>query len=174
MWKWLLHLGTIRDYNAVSFTCPAGATGGAATLGYYDGPSVASAFNALAATSFLTVLLVVLFIYLATDKALGPRFVVRWYWGLFAAAIFCAILPYAVLPVMPTHALSGTCPTNEDPFPLRLPGSLIMLRAMAGFVWGLLAYFLFSAIMTTTVGRFASAKNGFFHNRGCPLPRLVP
>lgn len=174
MWKWLLHLGTIKDYAAVSFTCPADPAGGSPAIGYYDPTSVAGAFNALAITSVITVLLIVLFAYLGTYKTLGPRFVVRWYWALVVAAVVCAILPYAVLPVMPTYALAGTCPTDPTPFPLRLPESLIMHRAIAGFVWGALAYWLISVVLTLTVGRFASVKNGFFHNRGCPHPRLVP
>lgn len=175
MWKWLLHLGTIGDYNSVSFTCPPAASGsGGPTIGFYDGASVASAYDVLAAISVLTVLLIVLLTYLGTSKTLGPRFVFRWYWGLVLSAVGCAIVAYATLSVMPTHALADTCPTNPNPFPLRLPASLIMARAVAGIAWGALAYVLFSVVLTATIGRFASVKNGFFHNRGCPLPRFVP
>lgn len=174
MWKWLLHFGTIGDYNNVSFTCPPDPSGGAATLGFYDGVSVASAYDILAAASIAAVLVIVLAIYMGTDKALGPRFIKRWYKGLAIAAVVCGILGYAVLSIAPTHAFGGTCPSNPAPFPLRLPASLIVWRTLAGILWGAVAYFVFSIVLTATAGRFASLKNGFFHNRGCPLPRLVP
>lgn len=175
MWKWLLHLGTIGDYNSISFTCPPSGSGGAGpTLGFYDGASVASAYDVLALASVIAVLVIVLVTYLGTSKTLGPRFVFRWYWGGAVAAIGCAVLAYTLLSIMPTHAAAGTCPSNLNPFLLRLPASLIMTRAVAGFVWGLLAYVLFSVILTATIGRFAAVRNGFFHNRGCPFPRFVP
>lgn len=175
MWQFLLHLGTIGDYDNVTLTCPPPAAGqAAAPLGFYDGTSVANAYNLLGGLSVLAVLLVVTIIYMGTRTSLGPRFVGRWYKGAIAAAIICALLAYITLSFAPTHALADSCETNPTPFPLRLPGSLIIARTLAGLVWGALAYLLFSLILTLTAGKFASGKNGFFHNRGCPWPRFVP
>jgi len=175
MWKWLLHFNTVADYNSLALTCPPPPAGQpAAPLGFYDGSSVAAAFNMLAFLSVIAVLVIVMSIYLGTRRTLGPRFVFRWYKGIAAAAIVCALLALIALALAPTHALANSCETDPNPFLIRLPGAIITSRAVVGLAWGAIAYVVFSLVLVATAGRFPSVKNGFFHNRGCPWPRFIP
>jgi len=169
----LIHLWAIpRDLPLVCPPPPAGQASDPA--GFYDLTTVTSAYNLAALVSFVLVLLMVALIYQATRVSLGPRFVWRWWLGLSLTALLCGAATWFVLYAAPTTALAGSCETSPDPFPIRLPSAAMLDRSVAGVVWGLLAFTVLSLIATNTIGRVASSKNGFFHNRGCPWPRFTP
>jgi len=169
----LIHLWAVpRD---IALTCPPPPAGQASDpSGFYDPTTVSSAFSAAAIASFISVLVMLIVIYQFTRVSLGPRFVWRWWIGLFATALLCGAVTALILHAAPTTALAGSCETSPDAFSIRLPNDVILDRSLAGVVWGLLAFTLFSLVTTATVGRVPASKNGFFHNRGCPWPRFVP
>jgi hypothetical protein len=111
--------------------------------------------------------------YFATTGSLSPRFVKRWWIFLAIAAVACFATAAIVLRGYPTHAMLGSCTTNPTGFAKNLPWDRVWLRAVAGLVWGALAFGLLSIVLTRTVGRWHGAK-GLFHFRGCPLPRFLP
>ena len=142
--------------------------------GFYDLTTVSSAFSAAGLASFVSVLIMLIVIYQFTRVSLGPRFVWRWWIGLIVTALLCGVVTALILQAAPTTALAGSCETSPDAFLIRLPTDVILDRSLAGAVWGLVAFTLFSLVATATLGRVPATRNGFFHNRGCPWPRFVP
>jgi hypothetical protein len=140
-------------------------------FGFYDPASVSSAYMAAGWFTVGLVLLLVVLCYLWRSGSLGPRFVRRWWLTGIAAVVLAAVVGGATIALWPTHALAGSCETLPTAFPRHLPGALALGRAVAGLVWGLVLYPLASLLLTRSIGYLPAAGNGFFHNRGCPLPR---
>ncbi|HEX6749029.1 MAG TPA: hypothetical protein VF092_17150 [Longimicrobium sp.] len=139
--------------------------------GFYDPSSVSSAYMAAGLATVGLVLLLVVLVYLWNSTALGPRFVRRWWWTGIAAVLLAGLLGGLVIGLWPTHALAGSCETNPTAFARHLPFRLALNRGVAGLLWGLVLYPVVSLILTRSVGYLPAARNGFFHNRGCPVPR---
>jgi peptidoglycan biosynthesis protein MviN/MurJ (putative lipid II flippase) len=174
MWNYILHFG-VEPTGNLNLICPDPAPGqAAAPPGLYDPASIAAAFDHVALASVIAVLLCVLLCYQLTKASLGPRFVKQWWLWLLGSAAACAVVALVVLKLAHTTAYPGSCSTNPLPFDAPLPEGLVMLRTAIGFVWGPVAFFFMSLVLTRTVGQVPSAKNGFFHNRGCPVPRVTP
>jgi hypothetical protein len=174
MWNYIFHFGT-EPMGNLTLICPDPAPGQAIPApGLYDPASVSAAFDHVAVGSVVAVILFVLLCYSLTRTSLGPRFVKQWWAWLVAAAVACAAVAFAILATAHTTAYPNSCSTNPLPFDAPLPDSIVMLRTAVGFAWGALAFFIVSLVLTQTVGRVPSHKNGFFHNRGCPVPRLMP
>jgi hypothetical protein len=142
-------------------------------IGFFAPESVHTAFSWVGFASIGVVILLVSAAYLATSGSLSPRFVRRW-WGLLAlAALLCFVIAAGVLFLYPTHAMADSCHTNPTEFLATLPSSIVWKRAFAGLIWGALAFFLFSVALTRSLGRWPWSA-GFFHHRGCPVPRFLP
>lgn len=125
--------------------------------------------NAYRFTNFVmlgVVLGTVLVCYLLTRTTLGPAFKLRWT-VLGAIAVALAAASSLVLRLMNTVAMVESCANNPDAFPVAIPWEIVRGRAMHGAIWGLLAFAVFSLILTQTVGRWPWGR-GFFHNRGWP------
>jgi hypothetical protein len=173
MWQYLQHLWSPPPAN-VPLACPPPAPGEAPDLnGFFDPGPVAAAYSWIFWASLAAVLLSILLCYLAYSSSLSRGFVRRWYGFLIGTMLACALIPVLVMYLTPQYALAGSCETNPLPFAADLPGSLMFMRATAGFVWALFAFVLFSWIFTFVAGRHP-ASGGFFHNRGCPWPRRNP
>jgi hypothetical protein len=156
----------------VSLLCPPPPPGQTANpSGYFDGASVGAAFTAAGVASAAVALLLVFACYLLTSTSLGPWFVKRWW--IFAAitTVLAAVATAVTLLAWPTHAMAGTCETYPLPFAVTLPFGIVMMRALGGLFWGFAAFVVFSLVLTRTAGYMPMSRNGFFHNRGCPLPR---
>lgn len=155
----------------LSLACPPGAPGAPATSGFYDPDTVRAAYEMASWATLVAVVGLVLICYLATRTSLGPKFVHRWWlFGVLTAAAGF-VVSLLVLRGWDTRALANSCPTNPTPFLATLPWSEILQRGLAGLVWALIAYVLLSAAATWTVG-WLPLSGGFFHNRGCPVPRF--
>lgn len=173
MWQYLLHLWATPPVS-LELTCPPPPDGQTANpVGFYDDVSVANAYMMASMEAAAIVLLLVLACYLWTRQAGGPRFAKRWLLFLAGAIVFSGVVSWVSLTYAPVTALAGSCETNPDAFRVALPAARVLQRALAGLVWGGLAFFLLSLLLTRTVGRFASLRNGFFHNRGIPWPRII-
>lgn len=174
MWQYLLHLWSPPPAN-VPLTCPAPAPGEPPDLnGFFDPAPVAAAYQWAALVTALLVLMAVLACYLLDRRSLSRAFVRRWWLVLAAASVMGALVPLAMLYLaVPQHALAGTCETNPLPFPASYPVGLALNRALAGLFWSALAYGVFSFLLTRAAG-WHPASGGFFHNRGCPWPRINP
>jgi uncharacterized integral membrane protein len=156
----------------VALSCPPPAPGEPVDpAGFFDPTSVAAAYRAAAAATVVLVILLVVACYLWNTTSVGPRFVRRWWSFGILAVVLAAVTGAAVLALWPAHALAGSCETNPLAFALRLPLALVVNRGLIGLLWGAVLYLLFSILLTRTVGYLPSARNGFFHNRGCPTPR---
>ena len=172
--NYLLHLWATPPEALVLTPCPApppGTEGDPA--GLFAPESVETAFRLAGYSSLAAAVLVVAIVYLVTSGSLSPRFVRRWWFGLGAAAALSFVIPLLVLSTSGTHALPGSCSTNPTAFLHPLPWSIVMERALAGLVWGFLAFTLLSVVFTRTLGYWPGSK-GFFHFRGCPVPRIRP
>lgn len=174
MWQSVLHLWASPPAN-LPLACPPPAPGDPpAASGFFDPGPVAAAYQWTAAATALLVLLAVLACYLLDRRSLSRGFVRRWWLVLAAASVAGAVVPLVMLyAVVPLHALAGTCETNPLPFAAAYPGDLALSRALAGFVWSALAFGVFSFLLTRAAG-WHPASGGFFHNRGCPWPRINP
>jgi hypothetical protein len=160
--------------STLTLVCPVGPTGVAASApGFYDPVSVAAAYRLTAFASLAVVVLGVLGCYtLLNGNSLGSRFVKRYWMWWFGVGFACAGVVWGVLGTAETVAMANSCETNPGPFPVALPALTIANRAAAGFIWGMLSFYLLSFLSTRSLGTIAHPANGFFHNRGCPVPRL--
>lgn len=175
MWQALFHLWARPSTDLPLLSCPAPATGQPPDpQGFYDPNSVSAAFNSTAAVSVVLVIVAVVICYQITRGSLGGRFVKRWWIGMAATAVACFGAGWLVLALFPTTALAGTCSTDPNAFRVALPTAVVIQRAVVGLVWGPAAYALISVLLTSTIGRLPSKNNGFFHSRGCPVPRFLP
>lgn len=174
MWNYILHFG-VEPTGNLNLICPDPAPGQAASApGLYDPASVSAAFSHVALWSVVAVALFVVLCYQMTRASLGPRFVKQWWLWLAGSSVACAVVAFAVLATAHTTAYPNSCSTNPLPFDAPLPDNLVMLRVVVGLAWGAVAFIVVSLLLTRTLGWVPSAKNGFFHNRGCPLPRVTP
>jgi hypothetical protein len=174
MWNYFLHFG-VEPMGNLNLVCPAPAPGQAVSPpGLYDPATVAAAFDHVAFASIVAVLLCVGLCYQLTRASLGPRFVKQWWLWLFVSAVVCGIVALILLKTAPTTAYPQSCSTNPTAFAVALPDSLVWIRTFVGLGWGAIAFIVASLILTRTLGYFPSARNGFFHNRGCPWPRVTP
>lgn len=173
MWQSLLHLWAPVPVN-VLLTCPPAPPGAPAVgPGFLDPAPIATAYQWTAIVSGVAVLAAVLLCYLLARSSLNRGFVTRWYGFMGASMVAGAVIPVAVLLLMPQHALAGTCETNPLEFAAHLPAAVILARAAAGFAWGGLVFVLTSLVFTFAAGRHPASR-GFFHHRGCPWPRWNP
>jgi hypothetical protein len=174
MWKYLVHLWATPP-SSLSLNCPPPPDGQTPDpLGFYDFDSVTAAFNAAAVVSAAIVVLAVVICYWFTSATLGPRFVRRWWIALATAALLTPVSVWVVLRRAPTTALAGSCETSPDAFSVILPFGTMLSRSLAGMLWAILAVVLLSSLLTATIGRIPHVRNGFFHNRGWPWPRILP
>lgn len=174
MWNYLVHLWAPAPAS-LSLNCPPPPDGQTPDpLGFYDWMTVNAAFNSAATVSAVIVILAVVICYAFTANTLGPRFVRRWWimLGLTALTTFGAV--WLILQRSATTALAGSCETSPDAFAAALPFGIILSRSLAGMVWAMLATIVLSLLLTATIGRIAHVRNGFFHNRGWPWPRILP
>jgi hypothetical protein len=174
MWQSLLHLWAPPPAD-VALICPLPAPGEPEDpFGVFDPASVLTAYQWTAVATALLVLLAVLACYLTDRRSLSRAFVQRWWVTLAIASVIGALVPLVMLYfVVPQHALAGTCETNPLPFAATFPVGLALSRALAGFIWSALAFGAFSFLLTRAAG-WHPASGGFFHNRGCPWPRINP
>ena len=173
MWKYLLHLWAVPP-TTLTLVCPPPAAGQPADpQGFYDYTTIAAAYDRVALVSVILVVLSVVVCYQATQASLGPRFVKRWWITLGSSALVVGVSTWLLLITAGTRALVDSCETNPSAFPIPLPGSMVFERAVAGVLWAALAFLILSLLLTAILGRVAGAKNGFFHNRGCPWPRFT-
>ena len=173
MWQYLLNLWATPPVN-LELACPVSPSGAATNVtGYFDNASVVDGYTLAAAASAAVIALGVCACYLLTRKTLGPGFKTRWLVFLIGSGLLSGVAAFFVLQNAPTHALAGTCESNPAPFAVALPMSKIMIRSVAGAVWGWLAFILLAWACTFTIGRWAGLHNGFFHNRGWPWPRSM-
>ena len=142
-------------------------------VGFFDTQTVTDAFAMTGRVSIAAIFTLVLFCYLATQYTTGPKFVRRWTIHLGISSVVTFLVPLIVLYLWHTHAAVGTCETNPEAFAMKLPVQVVLVRSSAGLVWGPLAFFAISFLLTHTVGR-TRLGGGFFHNRGCPWPQLKP
>jgi hypothetical protein len=172
--QYVLHLWAGPPVG-LQLTCPRPADGQNVNLiGYFDDASVRAAFDAVAGWSAVAVLVVILYCYMATRQASGPRFDRRWVFALIGSALACAGVAYVVLHTANTTAMAQSCQTNPSAFAIGLPGRVVGGRVLAGVLWGLLAFALGSVTLTRLLGWYPSLRNGFYHNRGTPWPRMLP
>lgn len=174
MWQYLLHLWAAPPAD-VELACPPPAPGDPPDLnGFFDPLPVATAYQWAAVATALLVLAAVLACYLTDRRSLSRAFVRRWWVFLGVASVIGAVVPLAMLYfAVPQHALAGTCDTNPLPFAATYPLDLALSRSLAGLGWGGLAFGVFSFLLTRAAGWHPSS-GGFFHNRGCPWPRINP
>jgi hypothetical protein len=173
MWNWLLHLWAGPPVDAV-LACPAPRAGEAPDPGgLYIAAEITSAWQLMAAASAVGVFLLLFACYQLPRASLNRAFVVRWWFALAAAGVLCALAPLAVWLLVDLHARPGSCSTRPAAFPVELPIALLWPRVAAGLLWGVLAFVLLS-LFATRVGGNWPAAGGFFHYRGCPVPRLNP
>lgn len=172
--NWLLHLWAHAPLGAAFVPCPAPREGEPADpAGLYDALQLAALWNRMAILSAIAVLVLVLACYLLPRASLGPRFVRNWYLSLAGAGLACFVIPLALGLTSHVNVRAGSCSTRPAAFPVDLPMELLVDRMFAGLVWGLLAFAVLSLIGTRLLGRSRLA-GGFFHYRGCPVPRWNP
>lgn len=171
--NFLLHLWAVPPAN-LQLTCPAPPPGmDPDPVGFFAPESVSGAFSLTGYVSLGIVVALVLVTYLTTRGSLSPRFVWRWWIALLVTAVLCLAAAAVILHWYPTHAMIGSCETNTTGFLEGLPAEIIWDRAFAGFAWGALTFALLSILLTRTIGRWPWSS-GFFHFRGCPVPRFLP
>ena len=171
--NWLLHLWAHAPLGA-TVPCPAPREGEPPDpAGLYDALAMAALWNRMAIISALAVLVLVLGCYLLPRTSLGPRFVRNWWFSLGGAALACFLIPLALGLTTEMPVRAGSCSTRPAAFLVDLPTGLLMDRMFAGLVWGVLAFLVLSLLGTQLLGRSRLA-GGFFHYRGCPLPRWNP
>lgn len=174
MWDYVLHLWAPPPVS-LALDCPPAPAGTTANpFGTFDDQSVRAAFTLVSVESALIVLAIVLACYLVGQVSTGPRFTFRWVVLWLVAALLCGGLAWLQLANVSTTALAGSCESNPSAFPAALPFPTVLNRSLAAVAWALLAYPLVSLLLTNTVGRVPALRNGFFHNRGTPWPRLSP
>ena len=169
--RYLWHLwGAPRE---VSLTCPVIAGMAEDPTGFFDNATVDAALALTGWVSLAAMVVLVVLCYNATSYTTGPWFERRWAKTIVVSAILAFLIPLVVLLLSKTRAAAGTCETDLSPFLSVLPLDFILLRASVGLLWGPIVFVIASLILTQTVGR-AKWGGGFFHNRGCPWPRLFP
>jgi cytochrome bd-type quinol oxidase subunit 2 len=141
--------------------------------GTFDDTTVRAAFDSAAGWSAAAVVVVILVCYIATRKSSGPRFDRRWLFSGIVAVVLCGIASYASLHFANTTAMAQSCGSDPNAFPWPLPGSVVSNRTVAGLLWGALAFIVGSIVFTAAFGWYPSMKNGFYHNRGTPWPRML-
>jgi hypothetical protein len=172
--QYILHLWSIPPVG-LTLACPAAPVGQTTNpTGLFDDAAVHAAFTSAAMWSAVVIAVLIPVCYLATRKASGPKFDRRWLYSMISAGVTCALVSYAVLAFAPTTAAANTCESNPNAFLVSLPSGVVMRRTIAGLVWGLLAFVVGSFLGTRIFGWYPSLRNGFYHSRGTPWPRMSP
>ncbi|HYH79616.1 MAG TPA: hypothetical protein VEX86_07455 [Longimicrobium sp.] len=174
MLLWLLHLWAHPPIGAM-LVCPEPRTGEVRDPGgLYNAAEIATRWQVMAGVSFAVVIGLLLFCYLVPRASLNRGFVVRWWITWAVSGVLCLIVPLAVGLLSPVHARAGSCSTRPAAFEIPfIPFDLLLPRMVAGLMWGLLAFTIASVLATKLLGKWSGA-GGFFHYRGCPLPRWNP
>lgn len=175
MWDYLLNLWATPPAT-LALACPPAAPGQTTNpTGVFDERTVRAAYQVVSGESFLIVLALVLGCYLLTRASTGPRFTRHWLVCWAGAIVLAGAATWLQLHYAPnTTAALQTCESNPVAFPVPLPGAYVFARTMAALAWAAMVYPLLSLLLTQTVGRVPGMRNGFFHNRGTPWPRLLP
>ena len=156
-------------------SCPAPTDGQPPDLqGFYDILTVNGAFTRVVLVQSLLVCVLVTVCYSMSRYSTGSAFIKRWWTFLGVNVVLTAIATWVSLRAYQTRALAGSCETNPDAFRIGLPTEMIEQRTIAGAVWSIGAFVILSLILTQVLGRVPTKGNGFFHNRGCPYPRILP
>jgi hypothetical protein len=175
MWRYFLHLWALPPVDA-HMGCPPPLPGEAIDpFGFYDATRILDVWSWIAWISAGGIVLIVLTCYLLPRASLSARFVRGWYACLVAAMLFCFAVPFVVGRFSPMTARAGSCTTRVAAFAVPLPFDLLFPRMLAGLLWGFLAFIVVSLFFTQFVARGAGPRaGGFFHYRGCPVPRWNP
>ncbi|MFL5386457.1 MAG: hypothetical protein ACJ8GN_28390 [Longimicrobiaceae bacterium] len=177
MWRYLLHLWALPPIDARIEPCPPPRAGEAPDpFGFYDALRVQDVWSTIFWISLIGTLVIVLACYLVPRASLSARFVKGWYACLVGTMLFCFAVPYVVGMLSPVTARAGSCTTRPAAYLIpHLPFDLLFPRMLAGALWGLVAYIVFSVFFTQILARGAGpVAGGFFHYRGCPWPRWNP
>jgi hypothetical protein len=173
MWPYLLNLWALPPVDA-HLDCPAPRAGELPDpFGLYNAAQVTGVWRTVGIASLAATVVLLLACYLLPRASLSPRFVRSWYGWLAATMAFCFAVPFVVSRLTPVAARPGSCTTRPSAFLTHLPFDVVFPRMLAGLVWGLLAFTLFSLIATRLLAR-GPVAGGFFHYRGCPWPRWNP
>jgi hypothetical protein len=171
--NWLLHLWAHAPLG-FSVACPPPIPPDPADPGgLYNALQLTALWNRIAIVSLLAVLALVLGCYLLPRASLGPRFVRAWWLSLAGAALAGFLIPLALGLTAQVDVRAGSCSTRPAAYPVDVPLDLLTDRMFAGIVWGMLAFVVLSLLGTQLLGRSRLAS-GFFHYRGCPVPRWNP
>ena len=171
--NWLLHLWAHTPLGTIVPCPPPIPPDPVDPGGLYDPVQLAALWNRIAIVSVLVVLALVLGCYLLPRASLGPRFVRGWWLGLAGAALAGFLIPLALGLTTQVNVRAGSCSTRPAAYPVDVPLGLLTDRMFAGIVWGMLAFVVLSLAGTQLLGRSRLA-GGFFHYRGCPVPRWNP
>ncbi len=171
--NWLFHLWAHPPTGAI-VPCPAPIAGDPADPGgLYDAGQLMALWDSIATVSVIAVVAILLACYLIPRASLGPRFVRTWWLALAGSGLVCALIPLALGLTTQVNVRAGSCSTRPAAFPVDLPFGLLVDRMIAGALWGMLAFLILSLFATQVFGRSRLAA-GFFHYRGCPVPRWNP
>jgi hypothetical protein len=155
--------------------CPPAAQGQTTnSQGDYDPATVANAVHVSGIAWALSITLVVVICYNWTRLTMSHRFVIRWWLFLVAGAVVGAAAVATVLSNWQTTADANTCQSDPRAFAAPLPGNFVWAQGAAAAIYGALLFFVLSVLLSQILGRFAHHRNGFFNNRGCPIPRALP
>jgi hypothetical protein len=161
--------------DQLQLSCPPAATGQTTNPnGSFDLATVSAAVHASAAALGLALLLLVFWCYSWSRGSLGPKFVRRWWTFTLSSLVVGAAVVWVVLSYWPTTALPNECQSDPTAFRAPLPSDFVMGQTLSAAFFGLLFFMILSVLFTQTIGRIPRLKNGFFHNRGCPVPRFLP
>ena len=174
MLQYLLHLWAAPPVD-MELSCPLPAAGQLPDMqGFYDILTVNGAFARVAMVQVLLVLLLVVLCYTTSGFTTGGAFIKRWWLFMGSSALLTSLATWVSLRAYETRAMAESCATNPTNFLIELPAGVIEQRTLAGAVWAICAFFLLSLLLTQVLGRIPAKGNGFFHNRGCPFPRILP
>lgn len=141
--------------------------------GYLSPESVAALMGQAYWLTLLLCVAAVSTCYLMTRQSTGPAFQKRWIVFLLGSTVLAWVMNQVLLRVGTVRAAASACTTDPSPFPAHLPGDFVHGASLGAALVTLLLVVLFSLIATRVIGRRPWAR-GFYHNRGVPLPRMLP
>lgn len=172
LWEYVKHLWATTPVD-VGIACPAIGGEPSGNQGFIAPAYLTAAWSLTFWLSLAIVVLLVVWCYNGTRMTTGPGFSRRWLVFVPLGALGAALVAFVVLSSMPFYVVAGSCDTNPEAFAVSLPSKFVWMRVFAGAIWGFVVFVMMSIVLTKTLGR-ASWNNGFFQNRGTPLPRFMP